>query len=293
MKEAKGLLPQNAASSQQDEVQKAYSRRQKRIQLLDEKLENFRQKDFSDAATLKAASEALHSEIQNLRKEVHAVRVRDDLDPAIEVRIERQFREGSALHSKLRRYVREQRNGIKDASLPLDDEFWQDEEELRKPGEELFRREPEGDLREDELRAQIKAKVDELSGQPLAHLWNALVAQKPASESKSIPTEPPNGQLYADRPSKSENAPAFIQRVYGPWLDGNFTRADLRRLDRKASIALTNWERDHKQRADINLPTIKERNDALVAAGLIVTDDPMETARRAAAMVNRARRDAK
>ena len=261
MKKPKVSLARTEASVTADEVQNGYSRRQKRIRLLNEKLENFRQKNFSDAATLKAASDALHSEIQDLRKEVHAVRVRDDLNPTIEVRIERQFREGSALHSKLRRYVREQRNGIKDASLPLDDEFWQDEEELRKPGEELLRREPEGDLREDELRAQIKAKVDELSGQPLAHVWNALVAQKPASESKPIPTEPPGGQLYADRPRKSENAPAFIQRVYGPWLDGSFTRADLRRIDPGAMNGLKNWEARFG-RTDI-LPTKKERTDKL------------------------------
>jgi hypothetical protein len=261
LKEAKGLLPKNAASSQQDEVQKAYSRRQKRIQLLDEKLENFRQKDFSDAATLKAASEALHSEIQDLRKEVHAARVRDDLAPAFGARVERQFRESSALHSKLRRYLREQINGIKDASLPFDSGFRHDEEDLRKPGEELLRREPQEDLKEEELRAQIKAKVDELSGQPLAHLWNALVSQKPASEPKPIPTEPPDGQLYENRPSKSENAPAFIQRVYGPWLDGNFTRADLRRVDPGAMTGLKNWEARFG-RTDI-LPTKKERTDKL------------------------------
>lgn len=162
-----------------------------------------------------------------------------------------------------------------------------------KPGEDLLPRELKEGLKEEELRAQIKAKVDELSGQPLAHLWNALVSQKPASEPKPIPTEPPDGQLYANRPSKTENAPAFIQRVYGPWLDGNFTRADLRRIDAKAEMGLRNWERDHKQRADINLPTIKEKNDALLAAGIIVTDDPMETARRAAAVANRARRNTK
>lgn len=162
---------------------------------------------------------------------------------------------------------------------------------LRKPDEEFLRREPKGDLKDEELRARIQAKVGELSGQSLAQLWAFLSTPKPASEPKPIPTEPPDGLLYENRPSKSENAPAFIQRVYGPWLDGNFTRADLRRIDPKAITGLKNWERENKQRAEINLPTIKEKNDALLAAGSLASSDPTAVARLAAAAVYRKKKN--
>lgn len=164
---------------------------------------------------------------------------------------------------------------------------------LRKPGPPPEGREPAEGLNDEERRAQIIAKVAELSGQPLAQLWASLVAPASGTESKPIPTEPPGGQLYVNRPDRSQSAPEFIAAVYKNFLHGDFTRADLRRIDPKAEMALRNWERDHRTRAAINLPTIKERNDALIAAGLIVTDDPAETARRAIAAANRAKRNTK
>lgn len=66
--------------------------------------------------------------------------------------------------------------------------------------------------------------------------------------------------IFRDRSDKSENAPTFIQRVYGQWLTGEFTRADLRRLDPSAVQGLKNWERLHGK-SDLKLPTIIERND--------------------------------
>lgn len=74
-------------------------------------------------------------------------------------------------------------------------------------------------------------------------------------------------ELYTDRADKSENAPSFIERVYGTrgYLDGSFTRADLRRLDPKAYAALNNWEQHRGERADLNLPTKASAMDARVA----------------------------
>lgn len=72
-----------------------------------------------------------------------------------------------------------------------------------------------------------------------------------------FPKEAP--ELYASRPDRFEKAPDFIRRVYGPWLTGDFTRADLRKLDPKAWAALNNWEQHQKRAADINLPTLKEK----------------------------------
>lgn len=79
------------------------------------------------------------------------------------------------------------------------------------------------------------------------------------------PTAPPAGQTYENRPDRSENAPDFISRVYKDWLTGEFTRADLRKIDKSAERALNNWEQHSGTRAPINLPTLKEFNDARLA----------------------------
>lgn len=168
---------------------------------------------------------------------------------------------------------------------------------LGKPDPLPERREPWKGLRDEELRAQIYAKVESLSGQPLAALWAQLNVQpkdaEPAPQADAkplIPTEPPGGQLYEKRSDKRQSAPDYILSVYEGFLNGTFTRADLRRIDPKAEMALRNWERANG-RAPLKLPTIKERNDEIVAAGLIATDDPIETARRAAAAVNRSKKN--
>lgn len=88
--------------------------------------------------------------------------------------------------------------------------------------------------------------------------------------------------LYADRPDKSENVVDFIRRVYGPWLDGDFTRADLRHLDKKCASALTSFEHNRGQGrlplSELNLPTVQERNDRLLQEGLDA-QDPSERRR--------------
>lgn len=88
----------------------------------------------------------------------------------------------------------------------------------------------------------------------------------------SMPTTPPGGRYYVDRDKRIE-APDFIVEVYGPWMrgegwwePGEFTRADLRKIDPKADAGLANWETRNGARADIGLPTVKERNDARLAA---------------------------
>lgn len=87
--------------------------------------------------------------------------------------------------------------------------------------------------------------------------------------------------LYRERADKSENARDFVQRVYGPWLTGEFTRADLRRLDPSAAQGLKNWERLHGK-SDLNLPTVIERNDRKLA-------DLAATSGNAAAEISRLR----
>lgn len=73
----------------------------------------------------------------------------------------------------------------------------------------------------------------------------------------------PKVETYKDRPA-GESAPDFIERIYGKRLTGEFTRADLRKLDAQAEMGLRNWERKHG-RAPLNLPTVEERNDHLLA----------------------------
>ncbi len=110
------------------------------------------------------------------------------------------------------------------------------------------------------------------------------VAAEPAKTTDR--SSPPDGQFYANRPNRRESAPQFIERVYGGagWLTGSFTRADLRKIDPEADIGLRNWEKNHKQRAPIDLPTKQEANDRLLASGApIETNDPRETARRRSA----------
>jgi hypothetical protein len=108
--------------------------------------------------------------------------------------------------------------------------------------------------------------------------------ESPASDSPSKrrggpPVAP---TLYADRPDKSENVVDFVKRVYSPWLDGDFTRADLRHLDKKCASALTSFEHNRGQGrlplSELNLPTVQERNDRLLKEGLD-SQDPAERRR--------------
>lgn len=57
----------------------------------------------------------------------------------------------------------------------------------------------------------------------------------------------------------------FVRRVYGAYLDGSFTRVDLKRLDPKCYVALSNWLRSNDLPPDLNLPTLSERYSYLIA----------------------------
>lgn len=94
-------------------------------------------------------------------------------------------------------------------------------------------------------------------------LKSAIEAKLQHEASKIKLEVPPDGQYYKDK-NTTEDAPSFIKRVYGKWLTGAFTRADLRKIDKSAEMALRNWER-FNGRADLNLPTVKERNDKQLA----------------------------
>lgn len=238
-----------------------------RIKSLERQVELFKSKSFSESSAMKAAHTRLRASLDEISREVR--KLESDRQAAPKARIEAK-RHGSLCFSiwrRLRKYFDEkiaEERGISLQELHRARERGHTKEDLRKPDDPNDRREPEKGLKDEEMRAQIYAKVAETSGQPLAKLWASLVAPVPTTELKPIPTEPPAGQLYDSRPNKSQSAPEFIAAVYKDFLHGDFTRADLRRLDPKAAMALSNWERDHGQRAEINLPTKKELNDRLL-----------------------------
>jgi hypothetical protein len=60
-----------------------------------------------------------------------------------------------------------------------------------------------------------------------------------------------------------ETPPEFVKRVYGEWLGKGLTRADIRKLDPKLSIAINNWlsRPGNEWPTDVDLPTLKEQND--------------------------------
>lgn len=113
---------------------------------------------------------------------------------------------------------------------------------------------------------------------------------------RALPTTPPNGELYKTHSAGDVDVVAFIERVYGQrgYLTGEFTRADLRRIDPSAATALNNWEKGSKTRpkgrAPLNLPTVAERNDQRLMERPELTDP--EAAREFERLRSAARRRA-
>lgn len=63
-----------------------------------------------------------------------------------------------------------------------------------------------------------------------------------------------------------ETPPAFVQRVYGPWLGHGLDRAHIRHLDPKLSAAIDNWmsRPGNEWPAEVDLPTRSEQNRRVV-----------------------------
>ena len=75
----------------------------------------------------------------------------------------------------------------------------------------------------------------------------------------SLPKEAPAS--WEKDKIKGETPPAFIMRNYAPWIGKGLGRADIRHLDSKLYIALRNWLRANTMPENLDLPTVKERND--------------------------------
>lgn len=85
---------------------------------------------------------------------------------------------------------------------------------------------------------------------------------------------------YGSRPNRKETPPEFVRRAYGHLLNGNFTRADLRRFDPSAEEALQRWEQRHGRLSldQLNLPTKQQRNTRLLEEGIEKEPDSLRRA---------------
>lgn len=125
---------------------------------------------------------------------------------------------------------------------------------------------------------RLRADLNRLSvdAESKKALWERITSElfpEIASEvNPTVPVSPPDGEQYVTHAREDEDIVGFIDRVYGKrgYLTGQFTRADLRKIDPSAVEALENWEKKTstrpKRRAPLNLPTLKELNDRLLQA---------------------------
>lgn len=79
----------------------------------------------------------------------------------------------------------------------------------------------------------------------------------------TLPTEAP--EIYQGLRGP-ETPPAFVKRVYGPWLGQGLDRAHIRHLDPTLSTAINNWlsRPGNEWPADVDLPTRGEQNRRMV-----------------------------
>ena len=147
------------------------------------------------------------------------------------------------------------------------------------------------DLWQDVVGQVNKALKYPESDPPKSSVAGSVLAAPPEDSNGEVP---PDGQLYVTHKKPEEDIVGFLDRVYGQrgLLTGEFTRADLGRIDPSARTALDNWERKTatrpKRRAPLNLPTLKEFNDrALAAAPSLVRPEAAREYDRVRALVKR------
>lgn len=105
--------------------------------------------------------------------------------------------------------------------------------------------------------AELKAVVEEVVSELLSSVPDATLP------TRDIPETAP--ALWASDKQPSVSPPEFIKRHYEPWLGKGLARPDIKRLDPQLYVALSNWLRKNEMPADLDLPTLKERNDRWVS----------------------------
>lgn len=106
-------------------------------------------------------------------------------------------------------------------------------------------------------------KVEELA---------AKIRKSRKSSEAPAQLKPPEraAEIFAQRADKSEDIVHFIRRLYSPYLDGYyFTIATLRKLDPTAVSAIYRWTQNNAWPDDLQLPTVPEANERLIASGRI------------------------
>lgn len=118
----------------------------------------------------------------------------------------------------------------------------------------------------------------------------ALAAfERKVRPSLTLPSEAP--ELYVgNRGGKrgGENIVEFLRRVWMPWIEaGVLTRPDLRRLDPKADVAMSNWFQKNKPWPDDLLIKSKSEAVAMRTAELAADPDAMRLLQRSRAETRR------
>jgi NAD(P)H-flavin reductase len=125
------------------------------------------------------------------------------------------------------------------------------------------------DPRTDDMLERVDAELIDLIVSLTREQQKAVKAFIADITAAQKPTAAQIKERYQTDKQPHETITDFIARVYGRWLTGEFTRADLRKIDNQAEMALRNWERQHGKTplTVLNLPTLKERNDRLLQQG--------------------------
>lgn len=118
-----------------------------------------------------------------------------------------------------------------------------------------------------ELAERDARLIDSLQSEPhkkSAPQQLATAPDKPAgAECRPLPDAAPETYQGLRGP---ETPPAFVQRVYGPWLGHGLDRAHIRHLDPKLSAAIDNWmsRPGNDWPPEVDLPTRSEQNRRVV-----------------------------
>jgi len=119
------------------------------------------------------------------------------------------------------------------------------------------------------LRTELTSRIESLTDEKkkLVALFVDSI-DNPKSTTRKIEKNIPE---FPQRKNKGMNIVEYINEQWGDVLDGNFTRADLRKRWPRTEQALRNYERKHGHTPldTLDLPTVQERNERLIKAGRV------------------------
>jgi hypothetical protein len=155
-------------------------------------------------------------------------------------------------------------NAVRDQHEKLRDEFASPESAHRSDAEKS----PVPESVAERL-TRIDAYARENPGQPVSSMLRKLFPALTRSDAlqrneQSFPPLPQKApELWTSGKRSRETPPAFIARVYKPWL-GKITRVQIGKLDARLYEALNFWLRSNEMPPELDLPTVEEANDRWV-----------------------------